>query len=1490
MKIPAIAVNSDTSTDDLEGIALNQLITDRQIIDTIVSNTYTSKKWSSAIKIGDIWLSIPSKIISVYDPYEVNPNDVWKDPRNIPNDRTRILKDLGITKENPVNKDPLEKFVGFNSPSIENSVINSEAVGRLTNLVVQNNKSADKIFVLKFECRDMSIQNNIRPILAQALLSPFLPIHNADLNQLVNPPDENPELFIESNKAYIDTQTGQFKWGSAGLNDTYIYKDNVSEKDNTTLQQESLRLRVYWEIPFYVQLMDFSIQSLPDKRNAYQLTLTIRPVSLEPAFGGIPKFIKTDASLKRQIESMDILEKNYKGDSVLTRNIAKMLGLQLQDDNDNFTYNTDRKDYNIFDPKFDTQIKNITDDVSPLSHAVTFKINTQGEVKINNEPKKYITITSSKDQYPEKEKSTKSLVLQNNKTTLLGIIKTNEQQLGYGAINNYSGIQYTTNININELNNYAGNQTTIKSITNSSPNNNISNNYKFQLTPKLRPKEKPKNNFKLIQYNLKQFFKPGTDLSIGSNTGAGYELRKALFGKLLAKEDADIICLEELGNTDYSISELGQYIEELTGNKYNIFHASNTTAVTSGNLNQTIGVGLLSKYPGIVEKIDLNTKIDSYIRKLTTFSKSPFSNETTQIALQYGYASQILDSRPILKVTITRPEDSSNLVIFVCHFRSKLKTDNEIFRKFESFCLLDEILRLPEDQPYIVVGDFNYDLYSIDTIDLSSFNNNVLTWNESINNFEHHFRTNKGNSYEETTIAGPTALWFSSLDLVLANRKDISLPINQKPIFVPFLEEYYKIMYGVTDVTDFIKKTLMLSTLREKYPAETQSKIESYKLQKNIKNLSLINPATEVSGVGTFFNVEKNTDDPSLVTSMGFSILDNIFYSSHFFKNGNLKYKEGETKIFNNYNDRGKYTSDPKVLDSNNRIVEINIPERDELPIQYFIKNIVPIKENIDFFKKTQYSDHFPVISNFNWDITLPSINDNVIDPLEKVKQYFTTDNNPSASSLLLVSNSPKEYEFDTKEIEIFPYPNVNIDKLKQYINIFGGKQTTQDIISYKTITGKIRVILGIFFSYIANTYIFIYMNIDPNKNEFLPLSIEAKNTEPDIIESQINKLYASTINEIGITTLAGILESEITGEEINIDSLEIITNTPTRDIGQKIDKSLFYQYYNLIDNYTDINLSPGEVSTNISLCQPFRNYYLPLLEEFSTELKNFDWKYNFEIDSFGSFIFDTKNINREDYKLYFSRKAPNKFGSTFLFSVTRAISILARFNSAEPDSSIGRYLGEIANSVLYNSERIRIKANKISLIRNCTYEQALSVLINNEPINGEIPLNGSKFNGNYETNGIVTKNVVSAEIIYYLATQIAVILTLLDDEFRDQEIQSISANIDPVLDLKGNVLPSGVFRDLLYKELKYKANKFFLNQPTNYTKYIKTIERHLKLNNVPGVDDKASNINNIKTPSKKYLKTIDLVKDYRTDLSHMIDKIYFLYISSEPIKIIEAI
>jgi hypothetical protein len=114
--------------------------------------------------------------------------------------------------------------------------------------------------------------------------------------------------------------------------------------------------------------------------------------------------------------------------------------------------------------------------------------------------------------------------------------------------------------------------------------------------------------------------------------------------------------------------------------------------------------------------------------------------------------------------------------------------------------------------------------------------------------------------------------------------------------------------------------------------------------------------------------------------------------------------------------------------------------------------------------------------------------------------------------------------------------------------------------------------------------------------------------------------------------------------------------------------------------------------------------------------------------------------------------------------------------------------------------------------IRNCTKEQALSILINNEPINGEIPINGVQFSGNYQTNGVVTRNVVSAEIIYYLATQIGIILTLIDENFRDEVITTSVAGVDPVLDSKGNVLSLEKYRDLMFKELKFRANIFNLN------------------------------------------------------------------------------
>src|SRR6185436_4415799 len=198
MEIPKTrAETGEPEGDVFSAVALNQTKTDREILNDVYNGIET-KEMQSAIKIGDVWLSIPSRLIAIYAnaggisrwwSYE----DLFAQDLKQPPDR-KTLQKLGIGSK--MSRDPLEKFVSF-SVGADNNVSVSEAPGQPSAVVVERNKPGDKVFTLVFNCTPYSIQNNIRPLFAQFMLAPFLPVHCGDLQRIVTPASESPEVYLQ---------------------------------------------------------------------------------------------------------------------------------------------------------------------------------------------------------------------------------------------------------------------------------------------------------------------------------------------------------------------------------------------------------------------------------------------------------------------------------------------------------------------------------------------------------------------------------------------------------------------------------------------------------------------------------------------------------------------------------------------------------------------------------------------------------------------------------------------------------------------------------------------------------------------------------------------------------------------------------------------------------------------------------------------------------------------------------------------------------------------------------------------------------------------------------------------------------------------------------------------------------------------------------------------------------------------------------------------
>ncbi|RLC77520.1 MAG: hypothetical protein DRI61_11430, partial [Chloroflexi bacterium] len=791
MKIP-VAAGID-SLGKLDGIALNQVISDWEIIREILRHSNEDNEGSSAIKIGDVWLSIPSKILAV--PAKIPgaegtpefPMDWYSYDHFIKSGEKgrELLKALGYpTNKRGVTRDPLEKLVGWQS-SMENNIRPSESVGRLTSLVVDNNKPPDKLIVLQFECTSQSIHNNIRPLMAQFLLAPFLPVLNADLSRLVQPHDENPYVFMKLQFARL-TERGEFTFMPSEFSMFDAERNDnedagpaeraiiASLRKRFPAEAEFLRdfkmsesyflNRAYWLTPFYIQLVDFSVASKGDKRAAFDLTLVIRVIDPTPAYGGIPTFLKNEKSVRRQMDLQDILENAGKGENIITQRIAKMFHLNELGDQDSplaLTRVSEYQDYNLFESglfeeasKVDPELGN----TSLPSYAVSLRkrsgTNNVSPDIINSTflniktPKKWNDIL-----YNEKIGNSEISLAQKYRTQMAKLsirVLNKESTKGkiYGETEEVGASIYTTaevsdnyqlkrkdkGIILKTLPRSIHNREEFKvTIDGASSTKNfayplyVSDRLEFAKNKDYIPnnvKSKgggstltDRNEFTAVQYNVRRLFAPGDRLALSSyrpdSRYKDYEVRKRLFSLFIAKQNPDIVALQELGDSSKGIEEIKEIIndegiielfrpdEGLIGTKYSSAYVAPPRHALG---DAVLGLGLLTKFSivGQPEAIYPEDNRETRDRMEAAFADIP------------GDIGSKLHTRPVMKVTLEK--DTGNImVVFVCHLKSRIHNAGnpppEQLRKYESENLIREIAKLPDNIPFMIMGDLNYGYY-----------------------------------------------------------------------------------------------------------------------------------------------------------------------------------------------------------------------------------------------------------------------------------------------------------------------------------------------------------------------------------------------------------------------------------------------------------------------------------------------------------------------------------------------------------------------------------------------------------------------------------------------------------------------------------------------------------------------------------------------------------------------------------------------------------
>jgi len=1005
MEVPNRIEDLVFKSSDFDAIALNQVRTDREIIDEILQKTFGTKENQSAIKIGDTWLSIPSRIISVNIRPEQDRAE-WVDPtKELINDLNKRDEDKFRNKiglQSSMTRDPLEKFTGF-SVGAENNVMTGDSIGAPAAVIIERNKAIDKVFTLKFQCNALSIHNNIRPLMAQFMLAPFLPVHNADLQRIVTPIDDNIDLYLLYNKGHLDDQGNflptpknlqldqLFKLADSPIADSPALRniggeemrtlakyfgmdDNFGEitVDRITQLKEFLLNKAYWEVPFYIQLIDFSIQSIRDKKSAFEVIFVVRAISTVAAYGTRPLYVKHEDGVKTQLVNQKALEYAYKGDNELIDKITRMFGLQDLADYDgpiNMAGDDNLLSYSLLDHtniqnttvyEFESELKalGLTVPNPDHAHAVIVEDIKNGAISIAP------YFLNDKFSISAEESTDHGFILNSgvgqdlsyNLNAIGSLSKTLGDSIQYdigSAIRKNQSMatvpQISRTINLNSQ------KIPGKFIQLKYPNNP---NYSAvaiddSIEVKHQRDYNQRKNLKIVQYNLKNLVLTEKSTGIPGMNEQGLvdqevgQDRLFLFAKFLHDQNPDIIILEEMGNKSLALHMFRDMLNSIASRKIREPHPNNEIdtikyeaySFPAGVTIQTVGV--LTKL-----KIEVNESGVLYPENLAPGIKSLSLD-------QQGQTRPDFNLRPVLKVMLSRG-NGNKLALYCCHFKARegLSTNvtdsgfiTEQVRKLESVALLKEILSLNEDIPYIVAGDFNYSYYpessGLDELRFQGFSNFVIkkdlstrraakvvfrVMDERSRTFQERGVRSLRQSLSNTTPdPNLTGLFQYAMDIItcedpdlmrlLANADDPN-SIN-KINFGVNLKDYF---YGPGNFYSDYLKYGSDDKVEQRFQEMRRLVMFNALSPKFAPNPTNENRSGELAAYrrqyGTFYEESAAANG----IESAFTTIDHIFYSYHFFKTGtkvSYSYNHLTNKIIDEYYD-GFQAFIPRIEDPNN--------------------------------------------------------------------------------------------------------------------------------------------------------------------------------------------------------------------------------------------------------------------------------------------------------------------------------------------------------------------------------------------------------------------------------------------------------------------------------------------------------------------------------------------------------------------------------------------
>jgi endonuclease/exonuclease/phosphatase family metal-dependent hydrolase len=1375
-----------TSPDEYYAAALNQTLTDREIFNTILAGLFTTKKWASGIKIGDVWLSIPAKHIAVYNPTDSS----WKSYTQTPVEVRNILEYPG-----EVSIDPMEKFVKFTT-HLENNIQMGANINRPSALSVMNDKPVDKVFNLVFECTPQSIQNNIRPLIAQFTVSPFLPVHNIDLNRIVNPADENPDPFLALGKAHI-SRSGKFRFGppeisgifANSVGDTSVYfrdetldgldpseperqlferirRASLSEFEQAEIRDIRsfmlwLENRAYLEVPFYIQLIDYHIETIENKANAVQFVMVVRAIDTESAYGMIPLYLKTEEALNQHVSYQNWLKQIARGDDSIVRRIAKA-----------FKINSYGSDYPLDlggSYSLAMSMRHILPDIevanNHFSGAIQFtdnsiilvpEFNHPGDA--NLKPSRYYGPTVSGENTPVDDESTSNLILMFDEDSHPAISVLNKKN---------------TKIEINP-----------EAVT--SPEDLIVANSKngiviVENTKNRSEEEKQdlKENYSIMQYNLKNFMSSHDPIEMSSTDtlsayepdGDGYDLREAnrlntIVAAIVATGIPDIMVFEELGADDISANGKPALIERMAellqkhpkaGNR--VFRAGKfNNSYNDGEYRQ--GVGYITSIP--IFGIPKAHSINSLYREVDNVS----------IELSQGDLSidQVLsNSRYILQFDILRG-NSNHISIFVCHFRSRIDMANHYIRKIESKCLMLLIDRLPDDRPFIVAGDFNY----------TWFKDNGS--GSSVPGFFDYTIRHSNSRNEENKII-PT---------VVKDESDFTL--NMPVCFeYDFMKQIANNNVAIEN-TGIPRKHILFNSLGKRY-----------------QNFLTNNTPNSRTQIGTFFNEKKTITGGIDPNSGSWSCIDYVFFSYHFFAdNSHVRFDDAQIVKALNIAEIGKYVYNEAT--NSTEYVYSGLPSEgilSSLNRQWNKSVDRRLAERIGdvISEPAVFSDHYPILSNFTW----------------TDKSDTTQRNKVDTTSSLIISTLPGINTYDNREVartgfkklEIFGSANIDremvisntspmLDKLLRY-------ETNGTIGSS---TDRVTVVVeSIYYSKLIGNYVISgLLVVGRNKTEIRKRTgeggFDSTKGQPLISSPTGNQNFnnvmvgfsipfqGSTVEDFEIA-LARYIEDGDTPNQNNIEKLmQMIINAMNQEAKRppnSVRNKTNYRVYSCLPgnlnltipevedlSVTDIDryspeavarvfkqgpitgmrdIGPEGVSINISKSQPFRNHYLPLLEEFEESIRYFKWQYTFRLDIMKAYTRTpyTYNEDSDNFSLSFYKKMVGRYKKSYAARLQQALAIIGGIGA-------GSAIDQITNMGKLASEMLTTSSRRIANIIRTQRAQNPSLLINH--------LASDLYIG--EAQPYCAKNTMMVEILLYIIANINIVLFFLDDD----EFQKVLNNV----------------------------------------------------------------------------------------------------------------